>query len=55
MITPGVDEQIENGEQLLESFCWSVSQPFSVQAAVLQLSKREQGTSALNKMYKDNM
>jgi hypothetical protein len=55
IITPETDEQIEKGEQLLQSLCWSVSEPCSVHALASHLSKMEQGTSALNKIYRDNM
>jgi hypothetical protein len=49
-VKPKVEEQIENGEQLLQSFFgfeWDVC---AVCVSSSQLSKREQGTTALNKM-----
>ena len=48
------EEQVENGEQSLQSFLWSEFEVCSV-CSSSQLSKIEQGTTALNKMYNDNM
>ena len=49
MVKPDADEQIENGEQLLQSFLWSVLDVCSVFSSSSQLSIIEQGTTALNK------
>jgi hypothetical protein len=50
IVKPDADEQIENGEQLLQSFSWSVLEVCSVCSSSSQLSIIEQGTTALNKM-----
>jgi hypothetical protein len=53
-VNPCADEQIEKGEQLLQSF----SSEFDVCAlcvSSLQLSNTEQGIAMLNKILKNNM
>ena len=47
-------EQIENGEQPLQSFVWSVWEDCPAYSSCSQLSKTEQGTTVLNKIYKSN-
>ena len=49
MVKPDADEQIENGEQLLQSFLWPVLDVCSACSSSPQLSMIEQGTTALNK------
>lgn len=50
IVNPDADEQIENGEQLLQSFLWSALVVCSVCSSSSQLSITEQGTTALKKM-----
>lgn len=49
MVKPEADEQMEKGEQLLQSFLWSEPDVCSA-CSSSQLSKTVQGTTALNKM-----
>ena len=49
MVKPDADAQIENGEQLLQSFLWPVFEVCSVCSSPSQLSIIEQGTTALSK------
>lgn len=49
-VKPEADEQIEKGEQLLQSFLWSEPDVCAVCSSSSHLSKMEQGTTALNKM-----
>jgi hypothetical protein len=49
-VKPEAAEQIEKGEQLLQSFSWSDGAVCVVCTSSSQLSMREQGTTALNKM-----
>jgi hypothetical protein len=55
IVKPCVAAQTENGEQLLQSFLWSLCEVCSVFPTSSHLSKTEHGTIALNRMYKDNM
>jgi hypothetical protein len=48
-VKPGADEQTENGEQSLQSLSGWVLDVCSVCSSSAQLSKKEQGTIALNK------
>jgi hypothetical protein len=50
MVKPDADAQIENGEQLVQSFLRSVLDVCSVCTSSSHLSIIEQGTTALNKM-----
>lgn len=52
---PEVTEQVEKGEQPLQSFVFSVPDACSVSSSLPQSSKIEQGTTTLKKMYKANM
>ena len=54
-VKPEADEQIEKGEQLLQSFLWSEPEVCSVCSFSSQLSKMEHGTTTQNRMEKDNM
>ena len=49
-VKPAADEQIEKGEQLLQSFLWSELDVCSVRPSFSHLSKIAQGTTALNRM-----